>query len=312
MVATDAPEETLKRIVAVAQELSEARYVAVHMAVETSAISPFFAKAGSDVEVVMGDEPPAWCGTLAARLQGLQVVRLGNFGSPPSQLADREALDGECLGVALPSARGVLGHLFVVSETYSACHVKRIEALAGYAGAALHTSLAQADMQVQMDLLHTVSHQTSLELKHLRPLLREAQQRLENLVQHLPEGVIMLDASFRVVMANPLGEDYLAVLSGVGVGVGDRLAVLGVYPIELLLLAPEDGHYHEIESQETSPRAFEVEVHALQSEAEASGWLLVLHEVTEKRQVRQQLQQKEHLANMGKVWLVWRMILITC
>ncbi|ETW98313.1 MAG: hypothetical protein ETSY1_19265 [Candidatus Entotheonella factor] len=176
----------------------------------------------------------------------------------------------------------------------SAESLKRIEALAGYAGAALRARLMQADMQIQIDRLKT----TSRDLQQLRPLLRETQQRLEKLIQHLPQGIVMLDTAFHVVMVNPLGQDYLAVLADIGVG--ERLAALGVYPIELLLLMPEEGHHHEVESQETAPRAFEVEVHALESQGEAGGWLLVLNDVTEKRQVRQQLQQKEHLANVGQ------------
>ena len=88
----------------------------------------------------------------------------------------------------------------------------------------------------------------------------------------------MLDTTFQVVMVNPLGRDYLAVLSNTEVG--GRLATLGVYPIELLLLQPEEGYYHEVESQETPPRVFEVEVHALHTGETASGWLLVLYETT--------------------------------
>ena len=298
MVKADAPEDMLKRMVRSAQVLSEARYVALQVAVETSAVSSFFAKEDSDTEVVMSDEPPAWCRSMAAQLIGAQAMCFDDLDPLRSDLTGRETGHREWLGVALQSARGVVGYLFVLPEKPGTHHVQQIETLAGYVGAALHGTLIHADMRAQIDLLNTVSRQTSLELQHLRPLLHETQQRLENLVQHLPEGVIMLDTAFFIVMANPLGHDYLAVLSNTGVG--ERLTALGVYPIELLLLTPEEGHHHEVESDEVSPRVFEVEVNALQSVTEASGWLLVLHDVTEKRQVRQQLQQKEHLANMGQ------------
>ncbi len=298
VVQAVAPEEALKRIVNAAQALSAARYVALQVAIATSAVSAFFAKQGDDGDVHVDGEPPPWCGSLAAQLTGEQAMCFEEVGPLYRDATGAEARDGACLGVALRSARGVLGHLFVVPEQHSPHHLRRIEALASYASAVLHTSLMQAEMHGEIDLLNTVSRQTSLELQHFRSLLRESEQRLENLVRHLPEGVVMLDGDLRIVMANPSGQNYLSVLAGVGVG--ERLAVLGVYPMELLLLQPEEGHYHEVESQEVSPRVFEVEVNALQSEASTSGWLLVLHEVTENRQVRQQLRQKEHLANMGQ------------
>ncbi|WP_143308183.1 hybrid sensor histidine kinase/response regulator [Candidatus Entotheonella palauensis] len=298
MVEADMPEEMLKRLVTIVQALSDARYVALHVTVETSAISPFVAKDGAGAEAVTGDEPPAWCEALATHLDRGQAVRFDDPGSLRRDLTLDDAWDGECIGVTLRSVRGVLGHLFLVSQHPSVDRLKRIEALAVYAGTTLHASLMQADMRSRINRLNTTSHQASRDVRQLRTRLRETQQRLENLVQHLPQGIMMLDTAFHVVMANPLGQDYLAVLAGIGAG--ERLTALGVYPIELLLLVPEQGHHHEIESQETPPRVFEVEVNTLQSQGEADGWLLVLHEVTEKRQVRQQLLQKEHLANMGQ------------
>ncbi len=288
VVIAGVPEETLKRMVTAVQALSQARYVALHVAVATSAVSSFFAKKGADAEIVMYDEPPEWCQALAAQLSD-------DVRPLPGPITGQGVPDGECLGVALRSESGVMGHLFTVHEKDAPHYRNPIESLAVYAGAAIHTSVIYADMRAEVHRLHTVTNQTALELQELRPVLRDTQQRLENLIQHLPEGVLMLDTDFRIVMANPLGRDYLTVLSDTGVG--ERLVTLGIYPIEFLLLTPDEGHHHEVESQD---RAFEVEVKALQSGAQARGWLLVFNEVTEKRQARQHMQQKEHLANVGQ------------
>lgn len=67
------------------------------------------------------------------------------------------------------------------------------------------------------------------------------------------------------------------------------------------MIAPEEGRRYEVESLAAPSRVFEVEVNVLQTGPEADGWLLVLHEVSEKRQVRQHMQQQEHLENIGQL-----------
>jgi signal transduction histidine kinase/transcriptional regulator with GAF, ATPase, and Fis domain/ActR/RegA family two-component response regulator len=152
----------------------------------------------------------------------------------------------------------------------------------------------------QVRLLYTVANQASLSIQRLRTLLDEAQQqRLQSLVEHFPEGILMVDADGRLVLANPAAKGYLAALTDMGVG--DVLTHLGGCPIEELLRPPPEGLYHEVEADRPPYRVFEVEARALQVGPDSGGWVLVLRDVTEDRQVQERVQQQERLAAVGEL-----------
>lgn len=304
IVTAGLPEEMLKQVVTAAYTLSGADYVVLHLAVETSEIGSCLIQASHDAEVEMVDETPAWCRYLVAQLSDGTSICLDDTGSLDPDLIGNGAPDGACLGVALKSENGIVGYIFCLRHQenrtrFHACDLKRIETLAMHASEAISTSLIHTEMRAHTRFLYTISSQTSLSLQQFRIRLRDNQNRLERLVQHFPDGVLMLGTDYRVVMANPAGRDYLAILTDAGVG--EPLTGLGIYPIEFLLLAPEEGRRYEVESLLTPSRVFYVEVNVLQTGQATDGWLLVLHDVSEKRQVRQHIQQQEHLTDAGQL-----------
>ncbi len=303
IVTAGLPEETLKRIVTATHALSGADYVALCLTVDMPEIGACIVKASDDAEVVVSDEPPAWCSSLAAHMDNGQSICLDDVGPLLHDLNGDEVPSGACLGVALKSENGMIGHLICLHRRHQArfhTHgLKRIESLALHASEAISTSLIHAEMRAHTRLLYTISSQTSLSLQQFRIRLRDNQNRLESLVQHFPDGVLMLGTDYRVVMANPAGRDYLTILTDTSVG--QPLSALGSFPIEFLLIAPEEGRRYEVESLAGPSRVFEIEVNVLQTGREADGWLLVLHDVSEKRQVRQHMEQQEHLTDIGQL-----------
>ncbi len=121
-------------------------------------------------------------------------------------------------------------------------------------------------------------------------------QQFDNVVEHVPEGILILDADFRVTMANSVGRNHLSVLADTGIG--DILTSLGSYPIELMIRPTKDGSPHQIESPGKSSQVFKVEVHAQQTHSALEGWILVLHDMTEAHQVQQRRQQQARQANI--------------
>ena len=118
MVRGDRPEAMLKRIVVTAQMLSQARYVALYVAVETSVAGVFFAKAGDVADVIMADRPPAWCAPLVAQLGGDQVAWVDGGDLLKRALARQAVGHDACLGVALRAESGVIGYLFWVFDDH--------------------------------------------------------------------------------------------------------------------------------------------------------------------------------------------------
>ena len=68
----------------------------------------------------------------------------------------------------------------------------------------------QGDADEEIRLLGTFAHQAAIAVQRLRGVLAEEQKRLENLVEHLPVGVLLLDEDYRLLMANPLGKAFLS------------------------------------------------------------------------------------------------------
>lgn len=158
----------------------------------------------------------------------------------------------------------------------------------------------EAFTEDQERLLYTVANQAALSVQRLRAFLATEQRRLESVVNNLPEGVLLLDVSGRIVLANPSAKTYLTVLTHAGVG--EVLSTLGGRPIDDLLRPPPAGNlYHEIKVDSAPPRIFEMESRPMKVGSEFRGWVLVLREVTEEREGQERLQQQERLATVGQL-----------
>lgn len=149
--------------------------------------------------------------------------------------------------------------------------------------------------------LKATIHQ-ALERYRLEQALQESEARLRILVDHLPEGVLLLDAEQCVTLANPAAEEFLQTLSGVRIG--ERLTRLGDQPLGevLRVLAPvESAPFCELRSPGVPPRIFEVRGSPILEGGVGNEWVLVVLEVTQERQVQRRMQQQERLAAVGQL-----------
>jgi two-component system cell cycle sensor histidine kinase/response regulator CckA len=127
--------------------------------------------------------------------------------------------------------------------------------------------------------------------------IREQAQQLREVMSTVPEGVFLLDAEHRVLLANPVAEEILAVLADSAVG--DTLTCLGDRPLEELLTSPPtDRLRHEIV---VAGRTFEIVARPMANGHDPENWVLVINDVTLERQMQEQLQQQERLAALGKL-----------
>ncbi len=157
-----------------------------------------------------------------------------------------------------------------------------------------------------IDIAHEVAAQVALALHQarLRAALEAEQQRLEALVEHMPEGVLLLDEERRLVLSNPAAETYLLALTdaaGPSAGrVGNVLAHLADRPVEELLQSPPERLWHELEVAGTPSHVFEVAAQPISAKARIGGWVMLIRDVTEEREVQQRVQQQERLAAVGE------------
>lgn len=155
----------------------------------------------------------------------------------------------------------------------------------------------------QTQLLRTVADQAAETIQRLQSLLAAEHQRLESLVAHLPNGVILLDSERHIILANPAARQYLDTLNPTLNG--DKLTHLAHHSIETILtssVSPAKGENSYIIEINGPPR----QIYAIRAELiavgpEAGGWLLVIWNDTEARLAQDRIQQQERLAAVGQL-----------
>ena len=124
-------------------------------------------------------------------------------------------------------------------------------------------------------------------------------ERMDGLVERLPEGVCLLDAEQRLIVANPSVREYLKAL-GQAAEVGDLVSCIGGRAVEEILAPRPDGLAHEV-TPEGSQRVFEVEARPVAEGRAEGGWVLVMREVTQERELQERMQQQDRLAAVGQL-----------
>jgi signal transduction histidine kinase/CheY-like chemotaxis protein len=123
--------------------------------------------------------------------------------------------------------------------------------------------------------------------------------RLQQIMDIVPEGIFLLNAERRVIVANRAAKAYLAQLAGSGVG--QIITHLGTDPLDRILqTASETIPWREVTTAEAR-HIFEVSVRPLAKESEGSIWLLVMRNVTAVRKQERYLQAQERLATVGQL-----------
>jgi PAS domain S-box-containing protein len=138
--------------------------------------------------------------------------------------------------------------------------------------------------------------QVERERERLMQEVQEQARRVQQIMDTVPEGVILLDNAGQVLLANPLGEMGLDTLAGARVG--DTLTRLGDRPLAELLTSPQKVLGHEIE---VGKLAFQVIARPLEDSPRSVGWVLVIRDVTQQREIQQRVQRQERLAAVGQL-----------
>ncbi len=134
------------------------------------------------------------------------------------------------------------------------------------------------------------------EREKLLAQVQEQARRLQQVMASVPEGVLLLDAEGCVVLANPVAQGDLDFLADARVG--EIVDHLGDCSLSELLTSPPKGRWHEIQSDH---RIFEAIAKPLVVGPQPEGWVLVLRDVTEEREVEQRAAQQQRLAAVGQL-----------
>lgn len=153
--------------------------------------------------------------------------------------------------------------------------------------------LAEEDLM----LLNAVSDivASSIHRAALQEQVRLQARQMAQIFATVPMGVLLLDASGKILQANPAAERELASLGGATVGC--VFTGLGNHSLaDLLAPPPGKGLWHEVK---INGRIFEAIARPVGNGPELQQWVLVFDDVTEERQIQAQLQQQAQLAAVG-------------
>ena len=158
-----------------------------------------------------------------------------------------------------------------------------------YVGAEAKTAFSQD----QISLLYSVAAQASQSIDRLHAFLEEEKRGLQQLVESIPDGILLLDAEHRVMVTNPTADLILDKLGNLGArgelvelsglplqGMIDTSADPGT-PFSVCLLSTRHGRF------------FEVLHEPLDSGPLAGGLLLILRDVTRTRRDQEELRRSE-------------------
>ena len=158
---------------------------------------------------------------------------------------------------------------------------------------------ARGELVGIMGVSRDITEQKRAEEERERLLIQNQEQarQVRQIVNTVPEGVLLLDSDGRVVLANPIAERELSVLAGAQVG--DILTGLGDHPLaQVLTPPPTEGLWHEVKA---GAQTFEIIARPMGNDLEPEDWVLVVNDVTQEREVRERLQRQERLAAVGQL-----------
>ena len=234
--------------------------------------------------------------------------------------------------IALPiiAEERVIGILDVQTTeptAFGQTSVDMFRSLANQVGVAIHNAQIHAGLE-QLVATRTAALTAELQERqsaeaqreHLLLRVREQAQQMHEIMNTVPEGVLLIDAAGRLQMANPVG---LQILNRLATMTGDCLSHLGSHSLAKLLEPPPARLWHEInaanQTYEVIARPLaddELEVYSEPGISPGSApfdftqperhprprqWVLVIRDVTEARAIQHSIQQQQRLAAIGQL-----------
>ncbi len=172
---------------------------------------------------------------------------------------------------------------------------------------ALGTSLPREWKPEDIALVETIGRQIGSAAERLDLLTKTQEQarQVQQIMDSVPEGVILLSASYQILLANPAALQMLPVLLAEGapdkLRLDEPLTSLAGRPITNILAGAADNAWKELNVSCTPPCTFEVAARPLEAGTTASGWVLVLRDVTQERNNLARVQMQERLATVGQL-----------
>ncbi|GAB4271119.1 MAG: hypothetical protein Kow0080_16180 [Candidatus Promineifilaceae bacterium] len=152
--------------------------------------------------------------------------------------------------------------------------------------------------QADIDLLSGLANVAAVAVQNARLLAQtEAHTRqLQYLLDEIPVGVMLLDLAYHLQLSNKQAKVYLPLL--LDEPADDGVMTLGQRPLPELLQPPEANLWHELAC---NGRYFSLIPRKITFLNDKNGWMLVIQEITEIKEIQNHLQEQDRLAAVGQL-----------
>lgn len=153
----------------------------------------------------------------------------------------------------------------------------------------------------EVALIEGVGFQLSGAIERISLLekIQENARRVQQIIDTVPEGVILVDHQHTIVLANPMAQVFLQEVAFAGPG--DRLSQLGKQSVAEILTGDGQPLWHEIVLDDHKRRIYELASRPLQMNGTPGGWVIVVRDVTQERESQTRIQMQERLATVGQL-----------
>lgn len=158
--------------------------------------------------------------------------------------------------------------------------------------------------QIQKRMLSTVANQVCLAVHRLGERIRAEKSRVESMLESMMEGVILLDADYRIAVINPAGREMLRTINK---NPNPRaLRRLGKIPIDDVIHSAktENGRARGIEviTEDDPQKIFSVSASSVRGlDEQEPGYVIVLQDITERYEAQEHVYLTSKLASIGEL-----------
>lgn len=165
---------------------------------------------------------------------------------------------------------------------------------------ALKWGLDQPFTPSDVELMDAMASQSAMAIEHahLFEEMHQTLQHMRHIMNSVPAGVLLLDAEYRVLLANPLAREYLPLLTAPEQF--EQLVSLGGQVVtKLLVNGSAVGGVVTLQGADSS--LFECEASFVQTEKMGKQWVLIVRDVTQERAAQEHLQTQQRQATIGQL-----------
>lgn len=152
-----------------------------------------------------------------------------------------------------------------------------------------------------------VAIQLELHKRQVDRKLKVQSDQLRQIVESIPEGVVLIDKDRNVQHVNSYAQDYIEIVKD-AVSSCENVAECFKDPFfDELIEATADGSWYEVIANDLNYQVFELQVRILTNDMigelgeNSNGWVLIIRDQTRQRLATQRLSQQDKLATIGRL-----------